>query len=238
MYIGKLNRQMTSLNINAINRSAANQTEALFGKKKDDVNRDTAVISPVGKNQSMLELLMKQKEFLQEQKKSLMDSSQDNGTDVKAQLEEYEKRLEEIDNQISQLQAKQAEETEDEGSDGRIYDKPKTKEEAQADQLNGISALSANQEQAETIHQEKKHLAGTIRVLEAEISRGNGNIEAKSKKVTELKDRSLELDDNISQNLQKVQKSIEEIRNETSEAVIDDGKDMKPTEKMSKMGNK
>jgi predicted nucleic acid-binding Zn-ribbon protein len=231
MYIGKLNGQRPFLNINAINRSAANQTEALFGKKKDDENRDATVISPVGKKQSMLELLMKQKEFLQEQKKSLMDSSQENGTDVKAQLEEFEKRLKEIDNQISQLQARQAEETEDEDSDGRIYDKPKTKEEAQADQLNGISVLSANQEQAETIHQEKNHLAGTIRVLEAEISRGHGNIEAKSKKVTELKGRSLELNDNTSHKLENVHKSIEEIRNESSEAVIDDGEDVKTEEK-------
>jgi len=231
MYIGKLNGQMPFLNINAINRSAANQTEALFGKKKDDENRDATVISPVGKNQSMLELLMKQKEFLQEQKKSLMDSSQENGTDVKAQMEEYEKRLKEIDNQISQLQARQAEETDEDDSDGRIYDKPKTKEEAQVDQLNGITALSTNQEQAETIHQEKKHLDGNIRVLDVEIARGIGNIEAKSKKAAELKGRSLKLDDNISQNLENVQKSIEEIRNESSKDVIDDDEDMNADEK-------
>ena len=236
MYIGKLNRQMPFLNINAINRSAANQTEALFGKKKDDENRDATVISPVGKNQSMLELLMKQKEFLQEQKKSLMDSSQENGTDVKAQMEEYEKRLKEIDNQISQLQARQAEETDEDDSDGRIYDKPKTKEEAQVDQLNGITALSTNQEQAETIHQEKKHLDGNIRVLDVEMARGIGNIEAKSKKAAELKGRSLKLDDNISQNLENVQKSIEEIRNESSKDVIDDDEDMNADEKNEQDG--
>jgi len=236
MYIGKLNRQMPFLNINAINRSAANQTEALFGKKKDDENRDATVISPVGKNQSMLELLMKQKEFLQEQKKSLMDSSQENGTDVKAQMEEYEKRLKEIDNQISQLQARQAEETDEDDSDGSIYDKPKTKEEAQIDQLNGITALSTNQEQAETIHLEKKHLDGNIRVLDVEIARGKGNIEAKSKKAAELKGRSLKLDDNISQNLENVQKSIEEIRNESSKDVIDDDEDMNADEKNEQDG--
>ncbi|KEZ89689.1 hypothetical protein [Lacrimispora celerecrescens] len=236
MYIGKLNGQMPFLNINAINRSAANQTEALFGKKKDDENRDATVISPVGKNQSMLELLMKQKEFLQEQKKSLMDSSQENGTDVKAQMEEYEKRLKEIDNQISQLQARQAEETDEDDSDGRIYDKPKTKEEAQVDQLNGITALSTNQEQAETIHQEKKHLDGNIRVLDVEIARGIGNIEAKSKKAAELKGRSLKLDDNISQNLENVQKSIEEIRNESNKDVIDDDEDMNADEKNEQDG--
>ncbi|MSS09527.1 MULTISPECIES: hypothetical protein [Clostridia] len=236
MYIGKLNGQMPFLNINAINRSAANQTEALFGKKKDDENRDATVISPVGKNQSMLELLMKQKEFLQEQKKSLMDSSQENGTDVKAQMEEYEKRLKEIDNQISQLQARQAEETDEDDSDGRIYDKPKTKEEAQVDQLNGITALSTNQEQAETIHQEKKHLDGNIRVLDVEMARGIGNIEAKSKKAAELKGRSLKLDDNISQNLENVQKSIEEIRNESSKDVIDDDEDMNADEKNEQDG--
>ncbi len=236
MYIGKLNGQRPFLNINAINRSAANQTEALFGKKKDDENRDATVISPVGKNQSMLELLMKQKEFLQEQKKSLMDSSQENGTDVKAQLEEFEKRLKEIDNQISQLQARQAEETDEDDSDGRIYDKPKTKEEAQVDQLNGITALSTNQEQAETIHQEKKHLDGNIRVLDVEIARGIGNIEAKSKKAAELKGRSLKLDDNISQNLENVQKSIEEIRNESNKDVIDDDEDMNADEKNEQDG--
>ncbi len=236
MYIGKLNGQMPFLNINAINRSAANQAEALFGKKKDDENRDATVISPVGKNQSMLELLMKQKEFLQEQKKSLMDSSQENGTDVKAQMEEYEKRLKEIDNQISQLQARQAEETDEDDSDGRIYDKPKTKEEAQVDQLNGITALSTNQEQAETIHQEKKHLDGNIRVLDVEIARGIGNIEAKSKKAAELKGRSLKLDDNISQNLENVQKSIEEIRDESNKDVIDDDEDMNADEKNEQDG--
>lgn len=236
MYIGKLNGQLPFLNINAINRSAANQTEALFGKKKDDENRDATTISPVGKNQSMLELLMKQKEFLQEQKKSLMDSSQENGTDVKAQMEEYEKRLKEIDNQISQLQARQAEETDEEDSDGRIYDKPKTKEEAQVDQLNGITALSSNQEQAETIQQEKKHMDGNIRVLDVEIASGKGNIEAKSKKAAELKGRSLELDDNISQKLENVQKSVDEIRNESSKDVIDDDKDMNADENNEQNG--
>lgn len=77
---------------------------------------------------------------------------------------------------------------------------------------------------------------GNIRVLDVEIARGKGNIEAKSKKAAELKGRSLKLDDNISRNLENVQKSIEEIRNESSKDVIDDDEDMNADEKNEQDG--
>ena len=77
---------------------------------------------------------------------------------------------------------------------------------------------------------------GNIRVLDVEMARGIGNIEAKSKKAAELKGRSLKLDDNISQNLENVQKSIEEIRNESSKDVIDDDEDMNADEKNEQDG--
>ena len=77
---------------------------------------------------------------------------------------------------------------------------------------------------------------GNIRVLDVEIARGIGNIEAKFKKAAELKGRSLKLDDNISQNLENVQKSIEEIRNESNKDVIDDDEDMNADEKNEQDG--
>ncbi|ADL06368.1 hypothetical protein Closa_3853 [[Clostridium] saccharolyticum WM1] len=225
MYIGKLNGPMPALNINAINRTVAKQEEVLYGKKKEKENEDKVTISPIGKKQSMIELLMKQKDLLREQKQTMMDSAAETGIDIASQLKEYQKQMDEIDSQIAELQAKQMEESESESSDGKIYDKPKTKEEAQLQQLNGISALSVEQEQVKAIYQEKGHLDGAVKVLKSEIRSGNGNIEAKSQKAAALFGRSQSVSSQVGSKLEDIQESISDVNDDTVEEILLQGEE-------------
>ncbi|WP_077613215.1 hypothetical protein [Clostridium sp. Marseille-P2415] len=211
MYIGKLAGQSSGLDVNAINRTAANKHEALYGKKDEKENKDVVTISPAGKNQSLIEQLMKQKDFLQERKQSLLDSAAENGSgDFDMQLKEYEKQLKDLDEQITQLQTEQAEDTEPEDNTGKIYEKPKTKEEAQMDQLNDIAAVSSGSDQAEVITSAKNQVDGRIRVLSAEINSGHGNTESKIEQVAELESRSQKLSSQIAEKLGETNDSISE----------------------------
>lgn len=214
MYIGITDTQNTSLNISAINRSAGNKNEALNGKKKEE-QTDVAAISPAGKKQSMLEQLMKQKEFLQERKQSLLDSAAENGSEgISEQLEEYDKQLDQLDQQITQLQTEQTDETDSKDDNtGKIYEKPKTKEEVQTDQLNAITELSANSEQAEVQSSVQNRLDGRVNVLKAYIKSANGAIESRVEEAADLENRSQQLSSQIAEKLQEINDSIPDTEN-------------------------
>ncbi len=212
MFIGKTGNQNTGLNISAINRSAAYKLEAAGSRKEQEKRTDVAAISPAGKNQSMIGQLMKQKEFLQDRKQSLLDSAAEKGTEgINEQLKEYEKQMKELDEQITRLQTEQADDigSEDDNT-GRIYEKPKTKEEDQMDQLNNIAELSANSSQAEVIASVQDRLDGRASVLKAEIKTGNGNIEKKTKEAAELESRSSQLTSQIAEKLHENTKDTAE----------------------------
>lgn len=202
MNISTLSSNAGGLNIQSINRSAATKNEALNGIKTEKAGTDVATISPAGKKQSMIEQLMKQKEYLQERKQSLIDSATENGsTDLDQQLKEYEQQMKDIDEQITKLQTEDKEKKESDDTTGMIYEKPKTKEEVQTDQLNGLTALSNGTDQTEVLSSVKGKLDGQITVMNAEVHSMNGSTESKIEKISELKSRSQKISSDIAEKL-------------------------------------
>ncbi|MDF2887931.1 MAG: hypothetical protein K0R23_2316 [Lacrimispora sp.] len=196
MYIGKMETQPAGINIASINRSAHEKHQALYGKSKDKEQTDDITISPAGKKQSMLKQLMNQKQFVMEQKQSMLDLDQTNGSDnMNEKLKEYETQLKAIDEQITQLQTDDPDETESESNSekGYIYKKPRSKEESQSEQLNEITKFSSGVSQAKVIASTKDRIDGKISLLKSEIKYGNGNTEQKIADVGSLQSRSDQL---------------------------------------------
>ena len=212
MMIGKIGSGNTTLPAAAINQSVAHKNEALYGKSGKN-ERIQAVISPLGKKQNLIQQLMKQKQELTDRMNSLSADENDTGINIQDQMKEYQKQLEELDKQIYELQSEKQEDTKKEQSnESGIYDKPKTKSEADAEKLNTIAALAFNLDQAETIQSVKNQLDGRTRVLNAEVKTGNGNIEAKLEEISELETKSSGLAEEVSGKIVDTSRSINQIR--------------------------
>ena len=93
-----------------INQSAAAKNGRSGSAASQEARRDLALISPQGKQGSLIDTLMKQKMSILEQKDSLISSAQKDGKSmesIKSQLEAYEKQLKDVDQQISQAMMKE-----------------------------------------------------------------------------------------------------------------------------------
>lgn len=190
MMIGKVGLQNNGICVSAINKSASHKNEAITGKKREE--RLTAIISPAGKRDSMLQQLMKQKQNLTNRMSELTASSLEKGTDIKDKMDEYHKQLDALDEQILKLQMQQEDDKKDSETSG-IYEKPKTKEEIEAQRMNNIMNLASGSGQADVIYSAKNRLDGETNVLKSEIKTGYGNIESKLEKVAELESKSTDL---------------------------------------------
>lgn len=196
MYIGKMGNQSTKINIASINRSANNKYEAIYGKSKENKKTDEVSISPAGKKQGMLKQLMDQKQRILEQKQSMLDSDQADGSDsMNDKLKEFEMQLKAIDDQIAQVQADESDNSDSYFNDetGKIYKKPKSKEDAQTEQMSAITKLSSGVSQAEIISSAKDMIDGKINVLKSEIKQGTGNTDQKIEAASRLQSRSDQL---------------------------------------------
>lgn len=208
MMIGKINSQNRGISIATINRSIAHKNEAITGTRQEE--KISAVISPVGKKQSMLQQLMKQKQDLTDRMKSLSVSALEKGTDVKGAMEEYRKQLKAIDEQILKMQMEQ----EDKENDEKIgvYENPRTKSEVEAQKMKDIMSLYSSSKQVEIVSSEKDHMSGETKILNAEIKTGYGNIESKLEKVAELEHKSANLASDIGKRLVDVNDGVADIQ--------------------------
>ncbi|MFW6680530.1 hypothetical protein ACOAOT_23180 [Lacrimispora sp. AGF001] len=220
MYIGKMGNQPAKINIASINRSADNKYEAIYGKSKENKKTDEVSISPAGKKQSMLKQLMDQKQRIMEQKQSMLDSDQANGSEsMNDKLKEFEQQLKAIDDQIAQLQADESDKSESDSKDdtGKIYKKPKTKEDAQAEQMSAITKLSSGVSQAEIISSAKDMIDGKINVLKSEIKQGYGNTDQKIEAASRLQSRSDQLVAKASEKIGEVNETAAVLSNSAAE---------------------
>ena len=109
--------------------------------------------------------------------------------------------MKDIDEQITKLQTEDKEKKESDDTTGMIYEKPKTKEEVQTDQLNGLTALSNGTDQTEVLSSVKGKLDGQIKVMTAEFHSINGSTTSKLEKISELKSRSQKISSDIAEKL-------------------------------------
>ncbi len=216
MFIGRIEGQNFGLNVNAINRSVSRNTDFVKVSNQQENLRDTLLLSPRGKRQSIIEQLMKQKDLIQENKQAAIDWSVENGTGNIQQLDEYDQQLKNIDEQIAQIQTEQVEEDTKtkEAGESSIYEKPKTEEEFQMKNMEAITSLSFATDQAEIISSVQNQMKGRVRVLESEIKTGNGNIEKKLEEVSELEKNVQNLTSEITGKLKNVNDQISQMNDD------------------------
>lgn len=168
---GKVNSLFHVEAINSkFNRNTANEEENNIFLRKD-----IAVISPKGKSMNTIDRLMKQKDFIKECKSSLTEQMANDETGYCAagltkKIEEYEKQLDSLDEQIAKEMAKQAEDLGKEGSNS-IYKKnqPMTNQESNNKRMADITKMSTELGKSEVINSAKDRLEGEKGVLEAEL---------------------------------------------------------------------
>ncbi len=151
------------------------------------IRSDSAVISQQGKSANLLANLMCQKELLQMNKDSLMKGALDeeSGTvssGLQEQLEEYEKQLEELDNQIAAEIAKQEE---NEPEQGHTYQKPqnKTAEESLDESAAKLTELAVSLDKTQTTEQVRIRREGDKQVCKSEMELGSAAAERRLEKI-------------------------------------------------------
>lgn len=181
-----------------INQSAAAKN-GKTGAAAEEARKDLAILSPQGKQNSLIDTLMKQKMNIMEQKDSLISSTKKDGKSmdtIKTQLEAFEKQLKDIDQQISEAMTK---EMEKQAQKSKKDDQPKTKQEIENARLANVMDLSQGLEKAEVVDSVKTRVDGEARVLKSEIALDKMRdapeeaIAAKENKLSELEKKSAEL---------------------------------------------
>lgn len=183
--------QATSLfHAGAINRSISpNHTDE--GQQAGTfIRSDLAMISPQGKSASLLANLMNQKELIQSNKESLLAQSLDeegmgSSAGLQEQLEEYEKQLDTINEQIAAEMAKQAEPL---GEQSGIVQNPHAaeKRDSDDDEIAELTKMSVDLEKAQTADQARVRREGEKRVCESELKLGSVAAERKLDKIKEV----------------------------------------------------
>ena len=192
--IGRVNGMF---HMDGINRKF--NPDAENGEKKNSVlpRRDIALVSQKGKAMSMVERLMKQKDFIRECKDSLIKQMADPesgycSAELAKKAEEYEKQLDSIDDQIAKALANQEDGTE-QAKEKNTYKtgQPATKQEWDNKKIAELTEMSVKLDQSERIDSVKNRLEGEKNVLEAELK--SGDSERKRQRIAEIDDRTEEL---------------------------------------------
>ncbi len=186
-----------------INQSAAAKNGKTGTAASEEGRRDLAVISPQGKQGSLVNSLMKQKMNIMEQRDSLISSTRENGQSmdtIKTQLESFETQLKDIDQQISEAVTKEMQkQTEHSKKDT----KPKTKQEIENARLANVMDLSQGLQRVEAVNSVKTRVDGEARVLKSEIELDKMHgmskeaVEEKENELSDLENKSAELLSNI-----------------------------------------
>ena len=165
-----------------------------------------------------------EKDFIKECKASLLEQMTNNETgycaaDITKKIEEYEKQLDSLDEQIAKEMAKQTDGMEEESSNS-MYKKnqPLTKQEANNKRMADITKMSTEVGKGEMINSVKNRLEGEKGVLEAELKSGDSEI--KRQRIEEIDNRTAELSKKAGETLARVNKisndSEETLTKETS----------------------
>lgn len=161
------------------NQSKLNNEE---GNQQGNQQGDSVFISKLGKENSHIASLMKQKQFAMEKKQGLMSANKEKDSSPEELQEQLERRVEELkvieeeirnlDSQIAKATSTQLEK-EDEKKKDRDIKEPKTEEEVQSEKLANMTKSATDIEKAEAVLAVKKKVEGEIGILESEIKQDN-----------------------------------------------------------------
>ena len=186
---------------------------------------DSVLLSRQGKKQSLIQQLMTQKQLIHENKYALIKKGAEGGPIDQKKLEEYEKQLESIDEQIAQAMAEEV--TEDaENNENDDSKKEMTKEEYETQKMTDIVSISTGMDKAGTMMSVKDRLDQEAAIKESELENDqylSGAPQWKIERIAEIKSRSAKLMDeagkSIAETLETVdrQKNIQIVRDEEKE---------------------
>lgn len=203
--------------------------------RSDSVRFGQAAKQNQKKVSPVLESLMKQKDNLMEQRKSIAEglkgSEDTNG--LASQLKEINKQIEEIDEQIKQemlLQGQKEGQTEEKK---KSSDEPKTKEEVQAKQLNAVTIAAQGVQSAKTIQSVQSKVDAEKRVLSSQAETdGADTLASTHKRIAELDAKSNSLINQVGKTLSSATKNIQnEVQELTEASRKEDTKEVNLSEK-------
>lgn len=194
----------------AISVAATSKTLSQSVFSKSNIFKDTVTISgqarqlfgnmQQGKQDSMIESLMKQRDALMEQKSDLMQNTLDSGGDIssiKEQLKDYEKQIADLDSQIAKNQAESR-------SNALGVDQEDKKKTPKSDDEK-LFTQAVSLDQAEMLHGLAHKMEGQKAVMESEIeedAKRGVNIEHKQEKLSDLDTNLQSIQEKLKDNLQ------------------------------------
>ncbi len=211
----------------------------LFNKSKF-AQRDTLTISPQGKAAQLIDNLMNQKAAITERKNEYLTSAMEQQTPMEViqnQLERYNEQIETIDKQISEITAQQMK-TDAEQQKTKPYNKPKTTQEMEDNNLAALTHLSMGLEEMEQLDSIKTKVEREMSCLQSEIKldklTSNG-MKGTKKLILSKEDTLSEMQkeyEKISSALyEKITDTTEEIEENNKQPVIDSTTPEKEDEK-------
>ena len=158
-------------------------------------DRDVVTISLFGQNHnSQIKNLIGQRQSLLERKNELVNSTLENGRDVKSIqdiLDSYEEQLKELDQQISREMMKQSRDALEKSRPSKKENQPETRQEMEQKKISDLIDLSSGMTEA--------RMEGEARVLESEIQMDKGRTgdtkvtAKKEERLAELRQKTAEL---------------------------------------------
>lgn len=188
------------------------------------IRMDSVLLSRQGKKQSLIQQLMTQKQLIQENKNSLIKNGAEDGQIDKNKLEEYEKQLEMIDEQIAQAMADEATEN-SENDDNSDSKKEMTKEEYEAQKMTDMISISTGMEKAQGMMSTKDRLDQEAAIKESELENDqylSGSPQWKLERIAEIKSRSAKLMEEAGENMSE---TLEIIDRQQQIQIVDEEED-------------
>ena len=185
-------------------------------------NRDSVFISGQGKQKSIVQQLMNQKQMIQECKDAEMERGLEDGYVNQDKLDEYDEQLEMIDKQIAEATVEQStEDTKEKSSDNNNI---MTEEKYEQHKLMNIMDSSSQVDQIEVVSKVKGKLDGEVNVLKAEIELDSGRVlesqkalESKKDRINEIKSKISDLFKQIGDKVANINDNITEIENSVND---------------------
>ncbi len=218
----------TIFNPYGLNKSGSGKSPGSTDAASQDDRRDVFILSPQGGLRSHLNNLIKLKTELTDRKNALLKTVKDGGSmeTIKSQLDFYDEQLENIDEQIAEAMAREAEKQTEKNNEQKTDKEPKTRKEILDKRMTDITVLSNDIENVETIDSAKTALDGRIKVLKSELKLDRAHdaesSDGKLEHLRELEKRSKKLDSEIGTQLIEI--AEEEIKNTKPEEVIENDK--------------
>lgn len=214
-----IGNQNNVLNISGIKKGLNKNN--LMHKGVQQEQKDSVSISPLGKANSIIESLMKQKKNVTESKNKLISRTLEKGgsiESIKSQLDDFDKQLTDIDTQIAQIMAEFKKQQNDKQED-KVSKEPKTEDEIQAERFNSIISQSSSLNLTQVASSVKIGIDGEVKVLESEnkLDQSRGGASASKKEhLADLQKQSANLAAKIRDGLADIN---EEIADNNAESV-------------------